>query len=258
MTPLTSMQTCWDRITEDPVMKQELEKSSIEIFGKRNNSNNSKSSRVGWGEFWLTTPKDDRRLCLVSTERRGSVAPDVSMYVPERNDDGYKPVDVNRIHQKSKREEARREEEERHNPTATTSSSQDGQRKGMEKEEKGKGTTSVRLSGREIDDALQYMKMTTPIHAFVYPLLLVQPAEKEVLRGVEWTGARMCKQWIPSRKLKVIDEAWKLAHRYKIEGFESKKKWAAQETMGLDQEVAELEGTRVSPKKKSRAEKKWS
>lgn len=249
LTPLTSMEIAWDRIREDPKMSIELEKEA--------NSKQSKgTTNKRKGEFWLCTPRDDRRLCLVSIEKSGSVAPDVSTYVPERNDDGDGPVDVNRIHQKSIRLEAQREEDERNNPTLASSG---GAARRM-KEEKGGADDSdkpVKLSGREIDDALQYEKMTTPIHAFAYPLLLIQPVEQEVLRGVEWTGVRQCKQWIPPNKLKQMDEAWKLAHRYKIEGFESKKRWAAESTMGLDREVAELEGKRTSPKKKS-GTKKWS
>ena len=186
ITPLTDMNNVWSRIQTHPTMNVDITNVSNKIFGKGNT-----------GKFWLCTPRDNRRLCLVSTGSNGS-----------------------------------------------------------DKDQKSKQN----LSNKQQEDQNQYERMTDSIHAHVYPLLLICPAEPEVLRGVEWTGTRMCRQWINPVKLKEADDAWKLAHRYKIEGFESKKKWAEEENKGLDQHVANLSSTKTFNKKqeKNSTGKKWS
>ena len=185
VTPLTSMATVWEKIQSHKEMKVEIDKASTAVFG---------AGKAG--SFWFCTPRDNRRLCLVSTcKEKGG----------------------------------------------------------------GGGGEEEQLSGKQIEDANQYERMTDSMYAHVYPVLLVCPAEQEVLRGVEWTGTRMCRQWIPPRKLKQADSSWRLAHKYKIEGFESKKKWAEAESQGLDRQVAALEsGKKTNVESESAEGKKWS
>jgi hypothetical protein len=185
VTPLTSMSTAWENIQNNKFMNNEINKT-IKILFKCN-----------CGSFWFCTPRDNRRLCLVSTS----------------NDD---------------------------------------------KSENNQSSNNNKLSGKQMEDLKQYEKMTDSIYAHVYPLLLICPAEQEVLRGVEWTGTRMCRQWINPKKLKEADDAWKLAHRYKIEGFESKKRWVEEEQKGLDRKIAELEAGKKKSNTGGSGSKKWS
>ena len=41
----------------------------------------------------------------------------------------------------------------------------------------------------------------------------------------------MLRQWIEPGEMKAKDEAWKTAHRFKIEGYEAKKRWAEEERL---------------------------
>jgi hypothetical protein len=235
ITPLTSIGVVWERLMSDASMSGEIMKEGNRVFGA------GKDAR-----FWFTTPKDNCRLCLLSSQTKGSVAPDVSAYkldpTDRSRDDGMPPVDINGPSQAPR-------------PASCKGNDRTESKFGKTKDNENNPNIEMKLSGREIDDALLFKNMHDPLHAFTYPLLLIQPAAKEVLRGVEWTGTRMCRQWNTPDQLKNCENAWKLAHRYKIEGYESKKKWASDESKGLDQQVAELEGRKaVSPKKK----KKWS
>ena len=46
---------------------------------------------------------------------------------------------------------------------------------------------------------------------------------------MEWTGMRMLRQWIEPGEIAAKDAAWKTAHRFQIEGYEAKKRWAEAE-----------------------------
>lgn len=235
ITPLTSIAVVWDRIVKNDDLLIEIQKKNNELYDQYYKKPKN---------FILTTPRDNRRLCIMSSESGISVAPDVSEYLPDPTDrsydDGLPPVNVNGP-----------------SKTKPTSPKATESKFGTKIDDETTEKIHIKLSGKQIDDALQYVNVQDPIYAHVYPLLLLQPAEQEVLRGVEWTGTRMCRQWIPPSQLKNCDEAWKLAHKYKIEGFESKKKWAEEKSKALDEDVQKNSVKKAlgSPTKKN---KKWS
>ena len=89
-------------------------------------------------------------------------------------------------------------------------------------------------------DKAQYVSLNTPCYPHAYPLLLIAPCVVEVRDGVEWSGTRMLRQWIEPGEIAAKDAAWKTAHRFKIEGYEAKKRWAEAERMREIQRANEL------------------
>ena len=128
---------------------------------------------------------------------------------------------------------------------STVSDKEDTGEDGGKKADSKRQSVTAKMTQRHIADASQFIDTGNSCHAHCYPLLLVCPARAEVLRRVEWTGTRMLRQWIEPDKLKMRDEAWKLAHRYKIEGFEAKKRWAERERIEEIHRAEELKGKKM-------------
>ncbi len=224
VTPLTSLRTVWQRLTGDPDLGQQLADAGNAAFGQGNPAS-----------FWLVTPKDNRRLCLVSAdneelseEKRAMALAAAAALAGSKEGGGQ----------------------------ANGSGNGDGDNAEDGEDEADPAQTlapAPKMTRRQIADASQFIDMGNSCHAHCYPLLLVCPARAEALRGVEWTGTRMLRQWIEPDKLKMRDEAWKLAHRYKIEGFEAKKKWAERERVAEIQRAEELKGKKMmSPTRKKK------
>jgi hypothetical protein len=248
VTPLTSLWTVWERLTSgDTRTARMISKAAKDVVKagraaedllarpggetkeKEEEKKKKKQKQGGW--FWLCTPRDNRRMCRVSIDHG------------KHDTAGHGAGTVNADAETKKRQQ--QQQQQQLQKKKENKGRRGGEGAGGADDGRNSGLSEAALVKRQQKqkqehDEAQYLSLHTPCYPHAYPLLLIAPCVVEVRDGVEWTGTRMLRQWIEPGEIAAKDAAWKTAHRFKIEGYEAKKRWAEAERVREIQRANEL------------------